>query len=492
MLKRADAWIMAALALTQLLLSLSRLAPLTCVGAHDSASYYGMARHFARGDGLIDDVLWCFLRPHSAVVRPGGDYWPPGWPLLLGTGMMILGTSQGSALLVVALVSCWVPALTYALARFCGASRPASTLAGLLFLGQGWMANALVVPDVAACYLLAALISFCAWHLLSRTPAQSCLAGFIAMQAMTVRGEGFIVLFALWLGRPNRWILLGGALGALPLTLFNLYSFGALAPPVRAKLPCLTSYPQLYSYLSEPSWDLWLHSQPWKSIAWTMSTHWRMVWLDLPWPLILLALAGATRVWRKPLGRALLAWIALCWLVPQLLVPLAAAVDRPEKHTSAMMCVLAACFLDSWLVAGRLKTAAAVLAAYLATCWYWPAPPWQSRQWNWSEWQSPPRYLLESQQIREQLQLDQRPLVMSGEPAQLGACLDVPCVGTPMDGEAGIYAAIRDYRPRYLVIYPESPLAYFEQATQLQGLPVEGRIDLAGCSWVRLHWGKVS
>jgi hypothetical protein len=479
---------MVALALAQLFLSLTRMAPLTCVGAHDPASYYQIARHFARGDGLIDEVLWSFLHPSPSVIRPAGDYWPPGWPLVLGTAMKFLGDSQQSALLIVALLGCCIAPLTYWLARCCQASRPASMLAGLIFLGQGWMANALVVPDVAAIYLLAALLSFCLWHRLRETPAQRVVAGFIAMQPMALRGEGFLVWAALWLAYPNRWTLLGGLLGSLPLTLFNLWWFQAVTPPVRAQLPYLTDYAELYFYLSEPSLSQWLKSQPWKTVASTMATHWTLVWRQLPWPLLLLALSGAARVWRRPMGRASLNWVALCWLVPEILVPLVSSVDRPEKHTSAFLCVLAACSLEPWLSAGRLRTVAALLIACLATCCYWGAPPWRAHTWNWHEWQRPPAYLIESQRSRERLELDRRPLVMSVEPAQLGACLDVPSLGTPVDGQAAIYAAIRDYRPRYLVITADSPLAYFEQETRLQGLPVEERIEVAGASWVKLRW----
>ncbi len=85
-----------ALVALQVGLSLWRARGLEHAGDNDTASYYIVARNLAEGRGLVDTAL-CYLHGHAAsVVRPAGDYWCIGWPLILGSVMAWWATARGT------------------------------------------------------------------------------------------------------------------------------------------------------------------------------------------------------------------------------------------------------------------------------------------------------------------------------------------------------------------------------------------------------------
>ncbi len=459
----------------QAVVSFTAAAGLPGVGNYDTAHYYAVARNLADGRGAVDTVLWHFLGPPETVVRPIGDYWPPGWPFLLGALMFVFGHSMKGAILICASLSLLMPVLVFWVTYLLRGRTWLAWFAGVLVVFQNSLHQTNVTPDVSLVYALATLFGLCAYlgHRRRRAPDKWL---FWVGAALTVpfwmRGEGFILFGAVtltillsgdvsWRDRTVRigWLLLGSACCQLPLWGYNLVAFGAMTPEPRTMVLFFTDIPrELYTYGSNPAFATW-----WQqgipgildNIGDRMYVNAISFFRQNPWALGVFAVVGMIRkVGGEPRAATTLPlslFVILSWLVPAVLVPNGASPDRLILNTTPVQCILAVVAFEG-LVRGRrgltVLLPAAVVFLFACTALSWPlrienpvGRDWQSR------FRPVPAHLLPAG--RPTLQSDD--LVLTRDPWQVAAFLDVRAVMVPFDGPLAMRDVIDHYRPRYLL-----------------------------------------
>ncbi len=348
------------------------------VGNYDTAYYYAVARNLADGRGAIDTVLWHFLGPPETVVRPIGDYWPPGWPFLLAALMRVFGHSMMAAIGICATLSLLLPVLVFWLAYLVRPQTWLAWLAGVLVIFQNSLHQTNVTPDVSLPYALVTLLGLCAFmeHRRRRAPEKwLILVGALMTLPFWMRGEGFIPFGAItltvllsgdisWRRRAIRigWLLLGSACCQLPLWLYNLFAFGGLTPEPRSMVLFFTDIPSdLYMFGSNPSFATW-----WgqgipvilDNIGDRLYENAFAFFKQNPWALGGFAIVGMIRKVngepRFATTLPLTMFVVLSWLVPAILVPNGASADRLVLNTTPIQCILAVIAFDG-LVRGRCR-----------------------------------------------------------------------------------------------------------------------------------------
>ncbi len=373
------------LALLQGLVSLHDVWDLRTVYNYDTASYFVVARNFALGRGLIDTNLWHYLAPES-VPHPAGDHWPVGWPLILGALMRVFGHSERAALLITATLSTLLPVGVFALTRAVRASAGLAVplLAGLLVIFQGRLYQTNVTTDVTMPYALSVLGGLVgAFHLVDRAAkdarprrAFDAFAGLLLTAPLWLRGEAFFLPLAfaptlLWArgaraalplrARRLAWLLVGVAAGQLLLGAYNLAAFGRVVPLTRSLTPWMTSYGDLYFFLTDPSRAIWQAQGAGVIVAkirTVLADHGAAFFHQLPWMLPVSALIGAVlAAWRRD-SRAwtVTLFVLLTWLVQGVLVPVIANANRTVMNATPCLCVLAALAVAPLLDAGVVRS----------------------------------------------------------------------------------------------------------------------------------------
>jgi hypothetical protein len=445
------------------------------VGNYDTAYYYAVARNLADGRGSIDTVLWHFLGPPETVVRPIGDYWPPGWPFLLAALMRVFGHSMTAAIGICATLSLLLPVLVFWLAYLVRRQTWLAWLAGALVIFQNSLHQTNVTPDVSLPYALVTLLGLCAFmeHRRRRAPdTWLILVGAAMTLPFWMRGEGFIPFGAItltvllsgditWRRRAVRigWLLLGSACCQLPLWLYNLFAFGAMTPEPRTMVLFFTDIPtDLYTFGSNPSFATWWgQGLPTilDNIGDRLYENAFAFFKQNPWALGGLAVVGMIRKVdgepRFTTTLPLTMFVVLSWLVPAVLVPNGASADRLILNTTPIQCILAVLAFDG-LVRGRYRPPVLLLlgTVFLFACTVvsWPLRLENPLDLKWQSRFGPiPAHLLPAG--RPALGPDD--LVLTRDPWQVAALLDVRAVMVPFDGPQAMRDVIDHYRPRYLL-----------------------------------------
>jgi len=348
-------------------------------------------------------------------------------------------------------------------------------LAGVLVVFQNSLHQTNVTPDVSLPYVLVTLLGLGAYleHRRRQAPDRWMFwVGAAVTLPFWMRGEGFIPCGAVtvaillsgdiaWRGRAVRvgWLLLGSACCQAPLWLYNLVVFGALTPEPRTMVLFFTDIPrELYTFLSNPSFaEWWGQGLPviLDNISDRLYVNTIRV-LDLnPWALGVLAVAGmAMKVGGKPRYATTLPlslFVVLSWLVPAVLVPNGASPHRLILNTTPLQCVLAAMAFESLVRTARgpsVLLPAASVFLFACTCLSWPLRIENPLDRDWQSRFGPiPAHLLSPG--RPPLQPDD--LVLTSDPWQVAAVLDVATVMVPFDGPLAMKGVIDQYRPRYLL-----------------------------------------
>ena len=518
---RAAGIAMAGLAALQGAISFHHVWPLKTVFSKDTAAYYVMGRNLALGRGLVDTNLWHYLG-HQTLPHPAGDYWPAGWPVVLGALLRLSGPTERAALLWCAALSVLLPLGVFQLTRVVqrGASIQAPLVAGLLVIFQGRLDMTNVITDVTLPYALCALGCVLGAYRLcapapapapapalalapaSPPPSRDLLAGLLLTVPIWFRAEAFFlpVAFApviLWADRAPPWrarlrrlgfLLLGVVMGQALLAAYNLWAFGRPVPPTRSLMPWMTGYNELYSFLSDPSratW--WAQGLPaiLAKIRATLELHLSSLFVQLPWMLPPSAAIGAALIVRRKDARALplVLFVLFNFLIQCVVVPVLASPDRTVMNATPWLCILAALAVAPLLerVASRPARAAALAAtagwAFLCCTWIWPH---ELRLGGWTYWpifEQVPADLTDPAALAS-LGLHPEDVVLSKDPFQLAAVLDVRTVMWPRDGAEALSAVIATYRPRYVLTRRGEPVP----------VPTRLKAQVGASAWYEIVW----
>jgi len=469
------------------------------VGNYDTAYYYAVARNIAQGRVNCDDVLWHWLGSPDAVARPAGDYWSPGWPLLLGSLMAVAGSTMKHAIWICAVLSLALPVLAFWAAWAIRRSLPVAWLAGAMVVFQERMIPSDFIPDVALPMQLSVMLGLCLLLAAQRSePAARSpwiLAGFALAAPFWLRGDGFVVgvaaaaaiLLAPQLPprarvRRTGWLLAGAAACVIPFLAYNVWAFGTVTPAPRTMVPFMKNFLDLYRFETDPSAAAFASGGVSK-LSWiSFAVRERMKGLpeELPLPLLALALMGCFigGERRSREGRTLpfSLLIVLFMLVPAILAP--ATTTNPSRFlqvTAPIVCVLAALAigrLTPGLESFRITASAAALALALSCIlWFWPLQirnPLAPARWNGAV-----------RPIPEYLAAEKRPALMPGDvvlttdPWQVSAVLGLPSVMIPIDSAAAVRAVAAKYGARYLLVVRKSHWFDHARADALKSLFTE-------------------
>jgi hypothetical protein len=485
-----------AICLLQLALSLWHLRGAECIADGDTSAYYVVARNFAMGRGLSDTIMWNYIGHTPTVVRPAGDWWGIGWPVLLGLIMQGVGTGQQVIMLVCAGLSALLPAAVYALGRQVG-SPAASLLAAFLVVFQGRLFMSDTMPDVTLPYSLALMgaliLALKAWK--GRSPRLALAAGLAFAGCCFLRTDGFIGLLApliaqKWQSRDRLVfaLLVGFMVGLVPLGAYNLAAFGHLSPPPRKGIFWMIASVDTYSFDVQPSPQRWAQRPLRDIVGGVTGSVGHMLWrlfCDDPWPLVVLALAGGVKRRTSPDVRTLSWTVLLLWLVPCLVAPYVASPLRLEGHATPILCILAVLGLPELpRLAARARLLQGGLLA-LALGWHWPLP--FQPGWN-GAYSTCPAFARDRGALAR-LGLHPYDVVLTTSPWAVAAQLDVSTLLCPADPEvSAVYHVIDFYRPRFLMIEEGTRLAAFRDATGLRWLPLRELLRTPGSTWYEITY----
>lgn len=472
----------AALALLQAALSFRDCRGLTHTGNYDTAYYHTVARNFATGRGFTESMVWHYLGPPPPIARPAGDCWMAGWPLVLGVLMVGFGHSGGDALRICAGLSVVLPLLAFRLSNRVRPRVGTALLAGLLVCAQSRLHQSNVTPDVTLCYQLFVLFGLGTGLGALRGDAsvpRLVGAGLALALPVWVRGEGFIALLAVTLAllvwgdgdRPRRlrragWVVLGAACGVAPLLLYHLAAFGRLSPLPRSLTFWLTDMDELYRVDSDPSFRAWLSQGVWRLGSERLRCLRALIYnllIQIAWPVLVSAsvgiVSGVARRSLEVLGLSL--FLVLSALVPVALVPFFTNPDRLVMHALPVLCVLAASGvgdLVGWSAGkaqGARAAAVAVAALLIAGCVLVRAPLNSQghfeRGWK-AQFRPVPAHLVAA---ARDLGLKAHDVVLTQDPWQVAAFLDVRTVMIPYDGPGAFRRVIAQYDPRFVLLPDE-------------------------------------
>ncbi|RMG09979.1 MAG: hypothetical protein D6731_18565 [Planctomycetota bacterium] len=451
------------------------------------AAHYALAARSVAAGRPADLVVWHYLGPPPAVGRPLGDYWPAGWPYLLGSALRLCGSSLPSIALVCAGLSLLLPFATYAAGRALGASPARAWLAGVLCAALGPLQRTGATPESVLPYQLLSLgvlaLAGGAWR--APRPPAPCLvlAGAAGGAGYALRGEGWLLAaVAVGLaafprspsnGRERRRRVLLTAFGAVAVLALlvgrDVAVFGAPAPRPRRLALWACEAGDLYAYASDPSPAEWWASGPGVRALGAVGDCARG-WVDfLPWPLAALAFWELVAARGRRRGLAAFPptlFLGASWLVPALFAPAVANPARLALNTAPILCLLAAARLGALRSGsgGRLRPALGGLglgAGLLAACcWAWPLSAALPQD---------PRWLGDSLGPPVCFQAGGRPPLVPGDrvltsnPWQAAFELGTPAVQVPVDGARALEAVVLRYRPRYFLVLPDRTLHYLDQ-----------------------------
>ncbi len=468
------------LAVLQAVLSFSAAARVEYVGNYDTAYYYAVARNVALGPvSRADNVLWHWLGRPETVARPPGDLWSPGWPLLLGAAMALAGHTMKDAILLCASLSIALPLLVFTAAWLIRRDLLIAWLAGLVLIPQERDRESSIMPDVALPHQVCLMLGLCLFLWARRAAGRArpawTIAGFVLTVPLWLRGEGFIVpaaaAAALLLdsglelrervGRL-RWLLLGAAACAVPFLGYNLWAFGAIVPGPRALTPYLTDFADYYRYATDPGFKTWIAQGAGRilhTIGFVLRARAAHPFHEIPILLLVLAawgaLAGGGRRLRDGRLLAFVFVVLLTWCVPAILAPIPSRNPGPfVQAATPIVCVLAALGLGRLMEPFRRnRSAVATVCIVFITAgsvWFWPLQvrnPASFEAWQ-GRYRPIPGYLQPSGHPA----LGPADLVMTTDPCQVAAVLDVPAMMLPIDGPDAVREAVQRYHPRYLLL----------------------------------------
>jgi len=471
------------LALLQAAISFRQCADLEYPGNYDTAYYFTVARNFATGRGLTESVLWHYLGPLRPIERPAGDCWMVGWPLVLGTLMIGFGHSGPDALRICAGLSVLLPLLAFRLSWRLRPEVGTSLLAGLLVCGQTRLYQSNVTPDVTLCYQLLTLFAIGTGLYALRHDVSSLRlvwAGVALSLPMWVRGEGFVALLAvtlallIWGGGGQRrrlgragWVILGAVCGVAPLFVYHLAAFGRLSPEPRSLTFWLREMDELYRMDSDPSFRGWL-SQGVQRIGYERLRCLRAltynILIQIAWPLLLSAAAGIlSGIARgRPEVFCLTLFLLLSAAVPTALVPFFTNPDRLVMHALPVLCALSAFAVGDFLEHLRGKPLGARMAGLAATAiwiagWILVRAPLNSQghfEHGWkAQFRPVPAHLVAA---ARRLGLTPADAILTQDPWQVAAVLDVHTVMIPYDGPGAMKRVVKLYHPRFVLLPDEN------------------------------------
>jgi hypothetical protein len=477
------------------------------VATVDTAYYYVIARNVALGRGLLDTVLWCLIGVPDNVARPAGDYWEIGWPLVLGALMRVFGTSQRAAIVICAVLSGLLPLLTAIVAWLATRRAAVAFLAGLLVILQARLVPTNISTDATLPYQLATLGAFAAFYQARERPLspRALLAVGASFAApMYLRGEGFVVALALLpflllagkRARPDHLrrflhVIAGMAAIVVPFAIRNLVVFHRLVPLPRSLRPWMTSYWDLYAYLSDPSpKTFWSMSRQWMIDArkGSLLIHLDQLTHQVPWPLLALAALGAIVhvAFLRRRGLPLALFPVLSLLVPCLLAPMIAAFDRFVMNVLPVLCVLAAIAVVAVRDAiGRVIRSPildlALFSAAAAACTFVFREPftWHRYPDLLAFYRDTPPSLVAAEKLR----LTPRDVVLTDDPWRVAAVLDASAIRVPTDGISAAEALVKKYRPRFVLVSNNAVLKGLVAANHI---PMKAVLTAKDATWYEL------
>jgi hypothetical protein len=465
------------LVVIQAAISFDSAATILHVGKYDSAYYFALARNISQGEPAADTVLWHYLGTPDTVARWAGDYWPPGWPMMLGLVMALVGNSMKHAIWICAFLSLAMPYLAF---RITYAVRPQIWLAwisGLLVMLQTPLHPRNVVPAVTLPYqvfVLLAILLFVKWVDAGRPGRlRTVLVGALLAFPLWIRGDGFVVcggaLCALALAQdpPVReraarmgWLILGAFCCMVPYWSYNLIGFGSVTPEPRSMIPVMTSYTDLHTFLQDPSFEHWWAQGPDVLIGLILGDiGLSLKSLPTRYPVLLgfLSLAaivgGSRKGFRDPRVLMIVFIPPLAWFIPAIIAPVVADPPRLVMLQTPLLCILA-CLGTGWIVQRwdskvAIRAVAVGVLVFGCAIWHWPFDLRNPFDRSWRQWYAsiPDRFHRESLPF-----LRDDELVVTDVPWQLGAFLDVSILNVPTDGPEAFRQLVEKYRPDYLVL----------------------------------------
>lgn len=496
------------------------------VATYDTAYYYVVARNVARGQGLLDTVIWHLLGTPETVARPAGDYWEVGWPVVLGALLRVFGDSQRAAIFLCAALSGLLPLLTALVAWLATRRATVAWTAGLLVVLQArlWATDA--SPDVTLPYQLTVLGALAAFHVARDRDlgARALVAvGAALVLPAYVRGEGFVVAacalpLLLFTGAPGDGaaggpvvtrapairerarrlvpVLLGMALVIVPFTLRNLLAFGHLLPTGRSLRFWMKSINDLDRFATDPTPAKWW-AQGWERLLdirfRTITLHLAQLTEQIPWPLVLFAVIGAVALLRAERRRAAMlpSLFLASLLVPCLMVPVIANPDRFVMNMVPVLAIFAA--VGAFAVAERARrsvdrravTVAVVGAAVAASSLLFrgegsvPALVGILRIYR----DTPPE--LADAAVLAPLGLERGDVVLTDDPLRAAATLDIAAITSPLDGFDSLEAAVEKYRPRFVLARTPA----LERLATRGRFPFRAVSSVKGVTWYELQEG---
>ena len=484
-------WVFCLVALfaVQLLVSWNASVDFEHVGRKDVAYYYSIARRVATERGLTDNVRWHFLEGRPPLNRPAGDYWSAGWPAVLGAIMCVVGSNERSSILIMVVLSGFLPVLVAWVSSLCGLGSVLSLLAGGMLIFQGSVRANNVTPDVTLPYQLLSLLSLAVYLSLVQPRKVASwnlfVVGFAAMLPILIRTDGFVVFAAIvvhyllarikqgW--RTSGWLLLGGgSCFAIP-TLYNLVSFGSLSAPGARYAVWMSHYSDLYTYGVSPSVESWMSLGARAHITTRLDSvvsSLQVMFRDLPFGLTAVPVLGLLvgLAWRSSSMLLMYLSIAMFILIPSMVAPVVANPRRALFSAVPILCIVVVGALSDLgrltkyhhlrqklpnpKVKGVLVVALACAGMWLFSQVYLSATGAWSKRKDWI-FKRLPAHLVRAQELR----LDKDAVVMAKNPFQAAAVLDVATVRMPVNGHAAAIRAADFYSVTHIAVESQSGLA---------------------------------
>ncbi len=243
--------------------------PLTQAGYMDASYAIHVAANVARGDGLIENVLWNYLDHPAGLPHPSNLYWMPLPSLLIAPFFALFGMAYHVAQIPFILLSSFLPLFAFYLARRIFARDDYAWTAALFTAFSGFYTIYWVSPDNFTPFALTASVGlyFIARGVETRSARYFFIAGLLAALSHLARADGLLLLpvvpIALVLNKSTRSFkfvglltvscVLGYLLLMSPWFLRNWLVIGTPYPSAGTQTLWLTNYDELFRLTSDLS-----------------------------------------------------------------------------------------------------------------------------------------------------------------------------------------------------------------------------------------------
>ena len=240
---------------------------LTQAGYMDASYTIHVATQLARGQGLVEQVLWNYLDNPTGLPHPSNLYWMPLPSFLIAPLFILFGISYRVAQIPFVVLSALLPLFAFYLARRVYARDDYAWAAGLLTVFSGFYTIYWVSPDNFTVYALTASLSlfFIARGIETARTRDWLAAGIFVGLSHLTRADGLLLLaivpVVLFSQKSTRTVqtmllfmgycLLGYLVVMSPWFVRNTLAIGVPLPSAGTKTIWLTNYDELFRYADD-------------------------------------------------------------------------------------------------------------------------------------------------------------------------------------------------------------------------------------------------